>query len=149
MDLTFHCSINHTHATFLTVVVDWLKSLGQSCPSNSGRSFVTPSLSSSRTLPDDGAVKIAIASPIRVGNEIDSDTTVLRNDKTGTVSNNTAWLTAEWCAALLTDLTFVVDGTEIAFSTRIGIAGILYYKSSFVRDWTRLYWRERESKVVT
>ena len=124
--------------------MDRLKSPGQCCSPYSCWNFIGSPRSPCHALSHDWAVEIPIAASTRVRDEVHSDTTVFRHNKTWAITDNAAWLTAKWCATLLSGLALVVDGTKVAFSTRVGIAGIFNDKSGFVWDWTRLYKRERE-----
>ena len=115
-----------------------LKSPRQCRSPYSCRNFITSPRSPFHALSHDGAVEVTIATSTRVGDEVDANATVFGHDKTWTIADNAAWLTAERCAALLSRLTLVVDGTKVALSTGIRITGIFDNKSCFVRDWTRL-----------
>lgn len=112
------------------MIIDGLKTLVQCRSANSGRTIVrTPS---DHTLSNDGAVEVTIATSTGVRHKIDADTAVLGYNKTGTISDDAAGLTAERCAALLSGLTPMIDGTEVAFGARVGSTRVLNDKSVFV-----------------
>lgn len=101
--------------------VDRLKAAWPSS-SNSGRRHVRPSRC---PLPHCRAVEVTIAIVVRVGHEVNPNTTVFWNDEAWTITDDASGLAAKLGTTLFVLLTFVIDGTEVAFSTGIGITRIL------------------------